>query len=247
MFKENRLRGSAHANNVDGWTENFSAARCLSPSAIVKMRLLPEFRFIRRYLREPILDAGCGAGEWVEFIGKMGYAAHGVDYSDQLIARNRQRYPASQWIAADIRKLPMADHTYGGVISWGVIEHDEAGPQAALKEFHRVLKRGAHCIVTVPVDTELQKRVGLRGNEANEGDFFQYYFKPPELAKELTMAGFEVIHSGILPRKSIALAAPDLYFKYLGTRKFLLARLAALFQPMEKCAGMTVCIGRKSK
>lgn len=246
MFKENRLPGTGHGNNVEGWTRNFKNASALSPLQAVRMRFLPEFGLIKQYLQSPILDAGCGAGQWIEFLRRRGYGTHGVDYSEQLISANRQRYQGSQWTVADIRNIHLPDETFGGIISWGVIEHDAQGPKAALREFYRLLRPGACCIVTVPVDTERQKAVGLRGNLQNGGEFFQYYFTPAELAAELKDVGFEIAHSDVLLRKSIALVAPNLYFKYIGTRLFVLARLAALFGSTRKYAGMAVCVGRKT-
>jgi SAM-dependent methyltransferase len=245
MFKENRQPERGHGNSVSGWTKNFRNARPLSGLQAVKMRLLPELPLIKRHLKSPILDAGCGAGEWVQFLHMRGYIAIGLDYSEQLIEMNRRRYPANEWLVGDIRNVAMPDSTLGGIISWGVIEHDEAGPGAALREFYRLLKPGACCIVTVPVDTERQKTVGLRGNEANAGEFFQYYFTPDELAARLREVGFDIVHSGLLPRKSIGLAAPNLYFRYIGTRLFILARLVTLFSRVKDTAGMTICIGRK--
>ncbi len=246
MFKENRIpKTHSHENTSAGWGHHFRNSPPLSKVQEWKFRFSPEYRLIRKYLRSSIMDGGCGAGQWVEFLHRQGYQAHGVDYSADLIAMDKQRYPQSQWTAADIRNVPLPDGSFGGIVSWGVIEHDPAGPEAALKEFYRLLAPGACCIVTVPVDTPRQRMVGLMDNEKNEGEFFQYYFTPDELAERLKATGFEIMHSAIVPRTAIALAAPRLYFKYIGTRLFILARLAALFAPMSVCAGMTLCIGRK--
>jgi ubiquinone/menaquinone biosynthesis C-methylase UbiE len=75
-----------------------------------------------------------------------------------LINRLRIAYPATEWIAGKIEEIPAADSTFDGVISWGVIEHNEAGPETALSEIYRILRPGGYVIVTVPFEDALAIR-----------------------------------------------------------------------------------------
>jgi SAM-dependent methyltransferase len=245
MFRENRLETMGFANSPAGWGAHFEQMPRLSRLKALQYRFSPEYRWIKKYLTSPVLDAGCGAGHWVTFLQGQGFDSHGLDYAPNLVATNRIRYPDSKWSVGDIRASGLPDNHFGGIISWGVIEHDEAGPQAALREFHRIMKPRACCIVTVPSDHARQREIGLMDNKANAGHFHQYYFEPEELANEVRKVGFEVVLARDVPRASIALAAPKLYRRFIGTHLFFLARLAALFASKKNCAAMTVCIGRK--
>ncbi|MEW6021518.1 MAG: methyltransferase domain-containing protein [Pseudomonadota bacterium] len=41
--------------------------------------------------RVPALDLGCGRGEWLELLGEAGFAAHGVDLDEGMLAACRER------------------------------------------------------------------------------------------------------------------------------------------------------------
>jgi SAM-dependent methyltransferase len=232
-------------NSIEGWTSVFSSAGKLSWFTRLKFRINPLTRLIDKYLQSPILDAGCGAGDWGAFLSEQGYTICGLDYSAELIARNQARYPDIDWKSGDIRVLPYASNYFGGVISWGVIEHDQSGPAAALREFWRVLKPGAACIVTVPVDSPRQ-RLASKINFGKDGKhFFQYFFTPDELANELKKCGFDILHFEVLPKSSPAIVAPRMYSYFQGSRFWLLFRILTAFAWGKRFANMTVCVARK--
>lgn len=98
-----------------------------------------------------------------------------LDYSETLISRLSITYPATDWIAGKIEEIPAADSTFDGVISWGVIEHNEAGPETALSEFFRILKPGGYVIVTVPFEDALairSSKLQLRLIRVNRRPYF---------------------------------------------------------------------------
>jgi SAM-dependent methyltransferase len=232
-------------NSVEGWTSVFSDAGKLGWIGRLKFRVDSVTRLIDEYLQSPLLDAGCGAGEWGEFLNGRGYIVHGLDYSAELIARNQQRYPHIEWKSGDIRALPYAIDSFGGIISWGVIEHDQSGPGAALREFWRVLKPGAACIVTVPVDSARQRRASEINFGRNGKHFFQYFFTPDELADELTKCGFEILRSEVLPKSSPAIVAPRMYPYFLNSRLWPLYRIVTALAWGRRFGNMTVCVARK--
>ena len=90
-----------------------------------------------------VLDAGCGAGEYVEEFIRCGAEASGVEFSAEKVARYQQRYPESPRVQqGDITRIPSADASFDLVLLNEVLEHvpDEA---AALREAHRLLRPGA--------------------------------------------------------------------------------------------------------
>ena len=65
-----------------------------------------------------ILDLGCGMGEPIaRYLIELGFRVTGVDSSPSLIAMCRERFPAAEWIVADMRTLALGCR-FGGVIAW---------------------------------------------------------------------------------------------------------------------------------
>jgi SAM-dependent methyltransferase len=206
--------GAATASTPERWAKNFAASTKTNAWKRLRLALSREARLIRRAIPagSTILDAGCGFGEWVTYLRAIGYDAKGCDYSPELVRRLREAYPGVEWTQADIRALPYANGSFDAVISWGVIEHDEAGPAAALQEFRRVLRPGGAAIVTVPIDTAQARRSGevLHRVAGSEHAFFQYLMSEEELGQEGRKAGFEVLETGSLPQAHLNHVAPRL-------------------------------------
>jgi len=70
-----------------------------------------------------ILDIGCGMGEPVAgYIIERGYGVTGTDSSPSLIAVARDRFPAHEWIARDMRMLDLS-RRFDGLIAWHSFFH----------------------------------------------------------------------------------------------------------------------------
>ena len=161
-----------------------------------------------------ILDAGCGQGTWLRFLRSRSFNAIGLDYSFPLL-RAAQEQGVNPLILGSVSTIPLKDDACDGLISWGVIEHDEAGPEKALLEFKRVLRPGGYLFVTVPFDHPKVRRAFAieRANAerfAEELQFYQYLFTEAELADLLKTSGFEVLN---VERGNLhtAVAFPRLY------------------------------------
>jgi ubiquinone/menaquinone biosynthesis C-methylase UbiE len=209
-----------------------------------------EWSLIKRYVPKGsrVLDAGCGAGMWVQFLREKGYAVEGLDFSSELVERLRRTYPDTQWTEGDIRRMPFADASFDAVFSWGVVEHDEAGPAAALREFFRILKPGGVAVVTVPLNTAAQRRSSevLHRRPGSAHAFFQYMMSVDELADELRGAGFDVIAADPLRGTVLQMVAPRLASRLRGL-PFAIANLLAsiLFGWMHSFSVMTYCVARR--
>jgi O-antigen chain-terminating methyltransferase len=71
----------------------------------------------------PIVDVGCGRGEWLELLREEGLLAQGVDINRVLIEQCRQqdfKITESDMLAY-LRKLP--DRSIGAVTGFHIIEH----------------------------------------------------------------------------------------------------------------------------
>ncbi|MDE2127234.1 MAG: class I SAM-dependent methyltransferase [Armatimonadetes bacterium] len=238
MYKEFRTK----ASTPEVWTSNFVGDRSFTLSKLnrslfsLNRRLFdPRWREIAAatHSGQEILDAGCGMGQWVQFLNAQGYVAAGLDYSDPMIGLLKQAYPATAWHEGEIQAIPLPPASMDAVISWGVIEHDEAGPEAALKEFHRILRPGGKLFVTVPIDSAATRRLSLITEGPPDRDtatFYQYFFTPEELAEHVAAAGFTVDRAFPCTRHYMV-AAPGVYRRLRGSRHVVEAMLALLLRP----------------
>jgi O-antigen chain-terminating methyltransferase len=71
----------------------------------------------------PILDIGCGRGEWLELLRESGYTAKGIDINRVMIEECKSRgFDVTQSdVIAYLRSLP--DSSLGAVMGFHIIEH----------------------------------------------------------------------------------------------------------------------------
>ncbi len=69
-----------------------------------------------------IVDFGCGSGWLCSRMLPFGRVT-GVDLSDEVLARARVRYPAVEFIAGDVAKVPTEVGTFDVVVSLEVLAH----------------------------------------------------------------------------------------------------------------------------
>ncbi len=70
-----------------------------------------------------ILYLGCGSGEPVaRYLIDQGARITGVDFSPEMLAISRFRFPAHTWIAADVRDYTPPD-PFDAVVMWSVLFH----------------------------------------------------------------------------------------------------------------------------
>jgi O-antigen chain-terminating methyltransferase len=100
---------------------------------------------------QPVLDVGCGRGEFLAACGEAGVDARGVDTNERSIADLRQR-----GFAADVAAVPecfagIADGSLGAVLAMHVVEHLPLDALFALfRESARVLRHGGLLMIETP-------------------------------------------------------------------------------------------------
>lgn len=156
--KQNRPRTFNTSKNV---SEKFEKSFLPIPlekqiTACDTSELAPLFK---RYLprNQPILEAGCGAGQWVAWFLNHGWQAAGLDWSEALCARATAGIPNGRFESGDMRSMPFLDGEFGSIVALGSIEHVPEGPDSALTEFHRVLRSDGIAIITVPFNGPIRK------------------------------------------------------------------------------------------
>lgn len=97
-----------------------------------------------------VLDAGCGAGEYVYALGAEGVDVRGLEYLDYKVREWEARHPGDDRVTrGDIGAMPYPDASFDLVLMNEVIEHvpDE---RAALGEVRRVLRPGGRVLLFAP-------------------------------------------------------------------------------------------------
>lgn len=140
-------------------------------------------------LKRPILDIGCGWGEFAEAFGVK--IDMGVDIAarDLYVAAKGGMY--KNLTLADARDLPFKDNSYSSVISISTFEHI-SNAQKLLKEMYRVLK--PHGILAITMETE----------EVDRNTFYRPFLKKiglPFLSNWLTSAYNTYFNRHNLPSK----------------------------------------------
>lgn len=212
MYKEYR-KFSGDKTKEDSWFINLTREK---KKLIVKLPQWMKFdnrlKIIHKFIPKGslILDMGCGSGDWVNLLVKNHYNSIGVDFSKRLIELSQSKYPKYKFICADIRDSGLAQSTADALISWGVIEHDEAGIKASIMEFHRLLKPGGIAIVTIPYDNLEARKFSQYLFKDSNGEFFQYYLNENDL-KDNLFNKFNIIEWGATGITAFGKIWPNLY------------------------------------
>jgi SAM-dependent methyltransferase len=142
-----------------------------------------------------ILEAGCGPGQHVLALRRRGYDVEGVDWAPETVARAQAR-PGLPITVGNVAHLPVPDGHYAGYLSFGVVEHRREGPEALLREAHRVVRPGGIALVSVPYFhglRRLKSRLGAYRNEPTGAAFYQYAFTRDEFCALLVGSGFGIV------------------------------------------------------
>lgn len=186
-----------------------------------------------------ILEAGCGLGRWVFYLRNLGYDITGIDMAADALRAARDFDPAAPILNENILRTSFTDASYDAVISLGVVEHFEEGPQAAFAETMRLLRPGGLFFVTVP--TQNLSRVvcanhlkslkrWLRRRAGEQYVFEEYRYSRRMFSSLLRKAGFSIEMTAcddFVPPKIIGLHV-DYPFLRDPVRKWELKKPAAL-------------------
>ena len=208
MAVQRELYKKIESDTKKSWELNWSN---VSHKAITEIFHYPRVKKLTvdylRYLPKNgiALEAGCGLGQWVGYFRSNGYNMVGVDYNESTICRAKSYDSSLSLAAADVRALPFQGESIDTYISFGVIEHFIEGPEKALREAYRVLKKGGTALITVPhkniftiirspVDW-LKRSSFLRKIFSKEKKIYYYqkYFAPQRLMAKFRDAGYEVL------------------------------------------------------
>ncbi|OZB74078.1 MAG: hypothetical protein B7X37_06805 [Halothiobacillus sp. 14-55-98] len=123
--------------------------------SLIKERLQVYVPFLmpllKIYPHSPVIDLGCGRGEWLELVTECGFAAYGVDMDDGMLASCHELglHAENQDLIAALRNLP--DESQTVVSAFHVVEHILFETLMELvREAFRVLKPAGLLILETP-------------------------------------------------------------------------------------------------
>lgn len=139
-------------------------------------------------LTGPVLDVGCGPGQWTAFLHGHGVDVSGIDLVPEFVDIARARFPELPVTVGDAESLPAATGALAGILSWYSLIH--AAPETIpvlLEEFARALRPGGTLLVGF-----------FRGArvEPFEHAVVRAWFWPVDvLAARLELAGFDIVET----------------------------------------------------
>jgi SAM-dependent methyltransferase len=148
-----------------------------------------------RSVGDPVADIGCGPGQIGAFVRSQGRRVVGLDLSPHMARRARVRLDGV--CVADMRSLPLASNSVGGVLAFYAVIHlrrPALGP--ALREFSRVLRPGGHVLFSAHWGTE---DVELDEFLQEPVPFAATLFELDELVAATTAAGLEMTRADRRP------------------------------------------------
>jgi ubiquinone/menaquinone biosynthesis C-methylase UbiE len=107
------------------------------------------------YFDGPTLDLGCGDGRVAQVLRELGITERplcGLDISRPQLRRANKRKSHLNLLQADAHHLPFKDERFASIICNGVLCSIRGGPEKALAEANRILKKKGVLVATVPTD-----------------------------------------------------------------------------------------------
>ena len=177
------------------WRRKGGALPETDPTIKDRKRRLGQFLFSLKNGAK-VLDAGCGSGEFSEYIKGLGFEIVGIDISQTAIEKAKNRLPESSFYIGSLEEpLPFKTEEFDAIWATDVLEH-LFDIHTCLCEFNRILKPQGYLILTVPYH-------GLVKNLAITLFGFKKHFNPElshirfftrkSLLECLNQAGFEAI------------------------------------------------------
>lgn len=95
-----------------------------------------------------MLDVGCGTGAISKALKRFTKVVS-CDFSDESVKYSRIRNPDIEVVRGDAQSMSFKSNKFDSIVSTDLVEHVK-DDNAAIKEFHRVLKKDGKLILTVP-------------------------------------------------------------------------------------------------
>ncbi len=147
-----------------------------------------------------ILEAGSGLSAALITLKRRGYRVTGLDYAENALRISREYDPALALTVGDVHALPYAENSLGAYLSFGVLEHFEAGMTQPLAEAYRILKPGGILVLTIPYPNVVNRLVAWRRRSQgvsvlNDDSFYESTYTRAQLETNVQSVGFTVLRA----------------------------------------------------
>jgi len=215
----NRIIYVTESATADFWDDHWEIAGNLEERAFGKKDTFVS-RVTRRYVEDrqgPILEGGCGTGQFVASLWKNGYRVVGLDFGQRTIRAVKEKMPGLSLALGDVRALPFRDRSMLGYWSLGLIEHFWGGYDEVRSEMTRVLCDGGYLFVTFPYMSPLRRMKGWLGlyRGWSEGGtpptgFHQFALDAEVVEREFKKEGFRLVKR--IPHDAVTGAREEIPF-----------------------------------
>jgi 2-polyprenyl-3-methyl-5-hydroxy-6-metoxy-1,4-benzoquinol methylase len=174
----------------------------------------PDINFLLAHIneRDQVADVGCGNGRLYEFIVSKGAEYRGFDYSANIIAEARKKYPKAKFSVANILDFK-SEEKVDVVISVSVLNHFPKELQAeVIQRMAKILKPGGKLLLinwnlwNIKRNKSVWRLPHLgtlknvltswqSGDKKRKGNLFYYAFTKRELRKLLEKNNFSVLEN----------------------------------------------------
>jgi SAM-dependent methyltransferase len=147
-----------------------------------------------------LVDLGSGPGQIGAYLTARGAKLVSVDVSLDMLREANVLVPGASRVQADMRALPFAEASVGGIVAFYSLIHISPDELAGtLNELNRVLRTGGHLALTTHVTSPPGRRAAHEDSVRVEEmlstpvDLTFYFYGVDQLAPWLEQAGFSLI------------------------------------------------------
>ena len=186
------------------------------------------------------LDVGCGLGDMVAAMSRLGMQAEGVEPSE--VAAQKAREAGLKVFCGMLEDAHYDDETFDSICMFHVLEHTP-DPVGLLCECRRILKPGGELIIGVPNYNSLMFRLLDSDWIGLHQPHHLQHFRPASMEHVADRAGFRL---SAIETESLVEHVEGEFTKWLRLRLFIPARLTMATGAARPFAARLARIGNES-
>jgi SAM-dependent methyltransferase len=161
-------------------------------------------KFTQRFISPdegPVVEGGCGKGQFVAALSRAGFQAIGIDFAPETVCALNTFAPQLDIRHGDLRAISLADASVAGYWSLGVIEHFWDGYEPLAREMSRIIQDGGFLFCSFPYMSPFRRAKACLGlyPEKNfhkePAGFYQFALRQDLVVKRMADFGFKFVES----------------------------------------------------